>query len=178
MLLFGRALARDCVSSALAPFVDSVRPCPESPVLRFLHASVCPPSPFSSGSREGADHSSPRGELDANWLRNGCMAASIIFMSSCQSNPRERSNRPWPTSLYLAARLGNCSETAPMGDSELPVCRHSRALNLGEQYFRARASAAPGAARHGGGRAVAAVIDDAASDEGEYEYDDQGYGDQ
>jgi hypothetical protein len=72
MLLFGRALARDCVSSALAPFVDSVRPCPESPVLRFLHASVCPPSPFSSGSREGADHSSPRGELDAKWMRNGC----------------------------------------------------------------------------------------------------------
>ena len=111
-------------------------------------------------------------------MRIGCMAASIIFMSSCQSNPRERSNRPWPTSLYLAARLGNCSETAPMGDSELPVCRHSRALNLGEQYFRARVSAAPCAARHGGGRAVAAVIDDAASDEGEYEYDDQGYGDQ
>ena len=116
--------------------------------------------------------------MDANWMRIGCMAASIIFMSSCQSHPRERSNRPWPTSLYLAARLGNCSETAPMGDSELSVCRHSRALNLGEQYFRARVSAAPGAARHGGGRAVAAVIDDAASDEGEYEYDDQGYGDQ
>ena len=102
-----------------------------------------------------------------------CMAASLIFMSSCQSHPRERSKGPWPPAHYLVARLGNCA------DGRLGACyRHSRALNLGEQYFRARVSAAPGAARHGGGRAVAAVIDDAASDKGEYEYDDHGYDDQ
>ena len=112
--------------------------------------------------------------MDANWMRIGCMAASIIFMSSCQSTPANGAT----VHGRLRSTLRRGSETAPMGDSEPAVYRHSRALNLGEQYFRARVSAAPGAARHGGGRAVAAVIDDAASDKGEYEYDDHGYDDQ
>ena len=111
-------------------------------------------------------------------MRNGCeLDAWPPHSSSCLHAKATPANGA-KVHGRLRTTLWRGSETAPMGDSEPAVYRHSRALNLGEQYFRARVSAAPGAARHGGGRAVAAVIDDAASDEGEYEYDDQGYGDQ
>ena len=177
MLLFGRARSR---LRLLCPrSVRRLRPAVSRVTGPTFPACIClPPFPLLFRiQRRGRPQLPARRigcELVAKWV-HGRLDHLHVFMPK---HPRERSNRPWPTSLYLAARLGNCSETAPMGDSELSVCRHSRALNLGEQYFRARVSAAPGAARHGGGRAVAAVIDDAASDKGEYEYDDHGYDDQ
>ena len=175
MLLFGRA--RSLAIASPLPSLRSSTPSGRVPSHRSyvscMHLSA--PLPPSRPDPEKGPTTAPR---EANWMRIGCELVAWPPRSSSCLHAKATPENGATVHGRLRSTLRRGSETAPMGNSELSVCRHSRALNLGEQYFRARVSAAPCAARHGGGRAVAAVIDDAASDKGEYEYDDHGYDDQ
>ena len=174
MLLFGRARSR---LRLLCPrSVRRLRPAVSRVTGPTFPACIClPPFPLLFRiQRRGRPQLPARRigcELDANWL-HGRLDHLHVFM------PKQPPRTEQPSMADFALPCGEARKLRRWATRSLSVCRHSRALNLGEQYFRARVSAAPGAARHGGGRAVAAVIDDAASDKGEYEYDDHGYDDQ
>ena len=95
-----------------------LRPFPVSHFYRFLRSLVpactclpplIPLPPSLPDPEQGPSTALIGSRHEANWMRP-CMAASLIFMSSCQSHPRERSKGPWPPAHYLVARLGNCAD--------------------------------------------------------------------
>jgi len=118
--LFGRARSR-----LLCPRSDRRTPsglCRVSSHRSIHPACIClpPPPPSLPDPEQGPTTALLGSTQDAKRLGCGlAWAASIIFIS-----------KPPPDGAHVHMAAFGGSETAPMSDSEVVVCRHSRALHL------------------------------------------------